>query len=187
MVGVQPDPLPVVRRERRRLLPDADRDRHPPEIVHQRSSPELQQVGGHQTTLLGRRRGQLGDTGPLPSVWSGPTSEGREKAVTLAKEYLQDGYLVIIDDVIESVGELQVYQAGLDGIENRAVTLMPSEEEMERRDKMRPVDQRMGTRVSDARVQMAKLLSASSVVIDTSDETVDAIAQRILDALEELE
>jgi chloramphenicol 3-O-phosphotransferase len=137
--------------------------------------------------VIARSGTQHGDTGPLPSAWSGATTEGREKAVALAKEYLQDGYLVIIDDVIESVGELQVYQAGLEGIENRAVTLMPSEEEMERRDKMRPVDQRMGTRVSDARVQMAKLLSASSVVIDTSEDTVDATAQRILDALEELE
>ena len=40
VVGVQPDPLPVVRRERARLLPDADRDRHPPEIVHQRAAPD---------------------------------------------------------------------------------------------------------------------------------------------------
>jgi hypothetical protein len=63
VVGVQPDPFPVVRRERRRLLPDTDRNRHPPEIVHQRSSPELQQVSGLKTTLLARRRGQLGDTG----------------------------------------------------------------------------------------------------------------------------
>jgi hypothetical protein len=63
VVGVQPDPLPVVRRERRGLLPDAGRDRHPPKIVHQPAAPDLHQVSVLEAAPLRRRCGQLGDTG----------------------------------------------------------------------------------------------------------------------------
>lgn len=141
------------------------------------------------STLIGQVIVKLGTaptgTGPLPSAWSGPTSEAREKAIELAREYVADGYVVIIDDVIESAAELQVYLAAVEDLVIRAVTLMPSVDEMERRDKMRPVDQRIGTRIADARAAMARQLGAQSAVLDTSDDTVESTAQRILDALAE--
>lgn len=118
-----------------------------------------------------------------PEVWSGRTEEAREQAAALASAYTHMGYHVIIDDVIESPGELKLYQDGLGELAVHTVTLMPSLEELERRDKMRPIDAQAGSRIKEFHANMVRQLSSHSSVLDTSHETVQETVQRILDLL----
>lgn len=123
------------------------------------------------------------EDGAKAEVWSGKTEEAREQAADLAAAYIHTGYHVIIDDVIEAPTELKLYQDGLSELDLRIVTLMPSLEELERRDKMRPVEAQAGSRIKEFHANMVRQLSAHSSVLDTSHETVQETVQRILDLL----
>jgi chloramphenicol 3-O-phosphotransferase len=123
------------------------------------------------------------ETGAKAEVWSGKTEEAREQAADLAAAYIHTGYHVIIDDVIEAPTELKLYQDGLTELDVRIVTLMPSLEELERRDKMRPVEAQAGSRIKEFHANMVRQLSTHSSVLDTSHETVQETVQRILDLL----
>jgi chloramphenicol 3-O-phosphotransferase len=123
------------------------------------------------------------EAGAKAEVWSGKTEEAREQAADLAAAYIHTGYHVIIDDVIEAPTELKLYQDGLSELDLRIVTLMPSLEELERRDKMRPVEAQAGSRIKEFHANMVRQLSAHSSVLDTSHETVQETVQRILDLL----
>lgn len=123
------------------------------------------------------------EAGAKAEVWSGKTEEAREQAADLAAAYIHTGYHVIIDDVIEAPSELKLYQDGLSDLDLRIVTLMPSLEELERRDKMRPVEAQAGSRIKEFHANMVRQLSAHSSVLDTSHETVQETVQRILDLL----
>lgn len=123
------------------------------------------------------------EAGAKAEVWSGKTEEAREQAADLAAAYIHTGYHVIIDDVIEAPTELKLYQDGLNDLDVRIVTLMPSLEELERRDKMRPVEAQAGSRIKEFHANMVRQLSSHSSVLDTSHETVQETVQRILDLL----
>jgi chloramphenicol 3-O-phosphotransferase len=127
------------------------------------------------------------ETGAKAEVFSGKTEEARQQAADLACAYIHTGHRVIIDDVIESATDLKVYQDGLTDVLVRTVSLMPSLDEMERRDKMRPVDQQAGSRIKEHHVNMVRQLSAHSSVLDISQETVQETVQRILILLQQAE
>ena len=59
VVGVQPDPLPLVRRQRPRLLPDAGGDGDPPEVVDERGPPQRRGVARRRSRTAGRPLRQL--------------------------------------------------------------------------------------------------------------------------------
>jgi chloramphenicol 3-O-phosphotransferase len=125
------------------------------------------------------------DDGAKAEVWTGKTEEARQQAIDLAKAYVHLGYYVIIDDVLELPPEVSFYQDGLEGLTVRTVTLMPALEEMERRDKYRPVELQAGARIKELYHTMSRQLGALSTVLDTSSETVPETVQRILGLLEE--
>ena len=90
---------------------------------------------------------------------------------------------MVIDDVIEGPGDLKVYQDNLAELETRTITLMPSLEVRERRDRMRPVVQQAGLRIREVHGAMARELAQHSTVLDTSQETVQETVERILQLL----
>jgi chloramphenicol 3-O-phosphotransferase len=119
-----------------------------------------------------------------PEVWSGTTEEARQQAVVLSEAYVHTGHQVIIDDVIESSAELAPYLDGLADNATRVVTLMPSIEEMERRDRMRADGKSTGVRVRELHASMIRQMGQHSTVLDTSHETVFETVQRIIGMLE---
>jgi chloramphenicol 3-O-phosphotransferase len=107
----------------------------------------------------------------------------REQALVSIKEMLARGQKVVIDDAIESPQELALFTNALPGVEAIAVTLMPSLEEMERRDALKPIEQRSGTHLGEVYATMRKRLAEASTVLDTTGETVEDTVKRVLDLL----
>ncbi|HEY9721389.1 MAG TPA: hypothetical protein V6D47_05220 [Oscillatoriaceae cyanobacterium] len=136
------------------------------------------------TSLVGQVvRPQANDTASTLELWSGQTTEARPKAVETAKAFIERGLRVVLDDQIETVADLRGYQQELDGLRIAVVTLMPSIEELELRDKLRPQDQQFGKRLADYRAGMIRQMGEHATVIDTSTGTTDEIVERILAAL----
>jgi chloramphenicol 3-O-phosphotransferase len=119
-----------------------------------------------------------------PEVWSGTTEEARLQAVQLSEAYVHTGHRVIIDDVIESAAELTPYLDGLAQRATRIVTLMPSIEEMERRDRMSADGKPSGVRIRELHAVMIRQMGQHSTVLDTSRETIYETVQRIIGLLE---
>lgn len=124
---------------------------------------------------------QAGAVG-IPAQWSGEADEARQRAADLAIEHVGEGYQIILEDVIEAPAELQPYLDALGSLKVQTVTLMPSVEELQRRDAIRPGAER-GPRPTETRQAMVKALSEVSHVLDTKDETVDETADRVLGTL----
>lgn len=120
------------------------------------------------------------DDAPDHGGYMAETDEARAHAAGLARDFVERQYRVIVEDVIESPEALQPYLDALTGTEVRAVTLLPSLEELASRDAMQPVEARQGTRLREVREAMAERLGAVTIVLDTSRETVDQTVSRIL-------
>ncbi|MDB5100607.1 MAG: Chloramphenicol phosphotransferase-like protein [Cyanobacteria bacterium RYN_339] len=112
---------------------------------------------------------------------SGDTA--RDAALEAVRGLVETGQRVVIDDVIETPVELAGFFDALPDMRTVAVTLMPSLEEMERRDAIKPVGQQAGPRVAELYHAMASKLAERSTVLDTTDETVEDTVQRVLAAL----
>ena len=104
----------------------------------------------------------------------------REAGIREAREHLAGGRRVVIDDVIETPGELALFIDAFPDARTMAVTLMPSFEEMERRDALKPIDQRAGSRLAEVYQAMSARLAQASTVLDTSGETVEDTTSRVL-------
>ncbi|MFN3432467.1 MAG: phosphotransferase-like protein, partial [Candidatus Sericytochromatia bacterium] len=124
------------------------------------------------------------DSTAMPEVWSGSTEEARQQAADLGMAYSHTGHHVIIDDVIETPADLQVYQTSLAERQVRIVSLMPGLDELERRDKMLPAGQQQGTRLKEFHANMVRQLGAHSAVLDISQETAPETVQRIVGLLQ---
>ena len=122
-------------------------------------------------------------SGPLPAIWTGATPEARENAAAMVRDYCANGVLVIIEDSIETAADMSLYTEALAELKVEAATLLPSVEELERRDKMLPAAQQAGHRVAENRHNVIRQLKDLSVMLDTSDETVESTAERILELL----
>jgi hypothetical protein len=62
VIGVQPHLLPVIGRQRPRLLPDPNRNRDPPYVVNECGASDRREVGFVSTPGLGCRRCLLGNS-----------------------------------------------------------------------------------------------------------------------------
>ncbi|MFP5502166.1 MAG: phosphotransferase-like protein [Candidatus Sericytochromatia bacterium] len=122
-------------------------------------------------------------SGPLPAIWTGATPEARENAAAMVRDYCANGVLVIVEDSIETIADMSLYTEALAELKVEAATLLPSVEELERRDKMLPAAQQAGHRVAENRANVIRQLKDVSVLLDTSDETVESTAERILELL----
>lgn len=122
-------------------------------------------------------------SGPLPAIWTGATPEARENAAAMVRDYCANGVLVIVEDSIETAADMSLYTEALAELKVEAATLLPSVEELERRDKMLPAAQQAGHRVAENRHNVIRQLKDLSVMLDTSDETVESTAERILELL----
>jgi guanylate kinase len=107
----------------------------------------------------------------------------REQALVNIKELLAKGQKVVVDDAIESPNDIRMFTDALPDVTAIAVTLMPSLEEMERRDALKPIEQRSGTHLGEVYATMQKRLAESSTVLDTTGDTVEDTVQRVLDLL----
>lgn len=107
----------------------------------------------------------------------------RDQALVTLREHVAAGKRVVLDDAIETPAELGAYFTALGELPTVAVTLMPSLEEMERRDALKPIEQRAGSRVGEVYAQMAQRLGERGAVINTGDETVEDTVQHVLDVL----
>ena len=107
----------------------------------------------------------------------------REQALADAKGHLAMGQRVVIDDAIESPAELAMFLDAFAEGTAIAVTLMPSFEEMERRDALKPVEQQAGTHIREVSTAMQKRLADRSTVLDTTGDTVEDTVKRVLDLL----
>lgn len=125
------------------------------------------------------------DTASRMELWSGQTTEARPKAVEIAKAFVERGLRVVLDDMIESSADLRAYQQELDGLRLAAVAMIPSLEELELRDRLRPTEQQLGKRLVEFRAGMVRQLAEHAELIDTSTGTTEEIVERILTALHE--
>jgi chloramphenicol 3-O-phosphotransferase len=107
----------------------------------------------------------------------------RDAALNSVRSLLEAGHRVVIDDVIETPAELAGFLDALPGARAVAVTLMPSLEEMERRDAMKPVGQQAGPKLPELYQGMAQKLGERSTIVNTTDLTVEDTVNRILDLL----
>lgn len=152
-----------------------------PRAVHIKVEPLRDRA---YSVLVARPFGESAQDSAMPEVWSGPTEEARQQAADLGMAYSHTGHRVIIDDVIESPNDLQIYQTSLAERQVRIVSLMPGLDELERRDKMLPVGQQQGTRLKEFHANMVRQLGAHSTVLDISQETAPETVQRIVGLLQ---
>jgi chloramphenicol 3-O-phosphotransferase len=152
-----------------------------PRAVHIKVEPLRDRA---YSVLVARPFGESAHDTAMPEVWSGPTEEARQQAADLGMAYSHTGHRVIIDDVIESPADLQIYQTGLAERQVRIVSLMPGLDELERRDKMLPIGQQQGTRLKEFHANMVRQLGAHSTVLDISQETAPETVQRIVGLLQ---
>ncbi|MNS23733.1 Chloramphenicol phosphotransferase-like protein [compost metagenome] len=152
-----------------------------PRAVHIKVEPLRDRA---YSVLVARPFGESAQDSAMPEVWSGPTEEARQQAADLGMAYSHTGHRVIIDDVIESPADLQIYQTSLADRQVRIVSLMPGLDELERRDKMLPVGQQQGTRLKEFHANMVRQLGAHSTVLDISQETAPETVQRIVGLLQ---
>jgi chloramphenicol 3-O-phosphotransferase len=152
-----------------------------PRAVHIKVEPLRDRA---YSVLVARPFGDAAHDSAMPEVWSGPTDEARQQAADLGMAYSHTGHRVIIDDVIETPADLQIYQTSLAERQVRVVSLMPGLDELERRDKMLPIGQQQGTRLKEFHANMVRQLGAHSTVLDISQETAPETVQRIVGLLQ---
>lgn len=108
----------------------------------------------------------------------------RDAALSSVRSLVESGHRVVIDDVIETPAELNGFLDALPGTRTVAVTLMPSLEEMERRDAMKPLGSQAGPKLPELFNAMAQKLGERSTVLDTTNDTVEDTVQRVLALLQ---
>lgn len=132
-----------------------------------------------------------GNASPVPGE-SDPTEAeeqiklGIANAAALARNFSDSGMLAVIDDVLETPGELDAYLDALGpGVDLRMVTLLADRAILARRDAQRPHDQHMGTRSQDLHHIFMTNGETRGVRLDTShqapEDTVDIILEQMED------
>jgi ADP-ribose pyrophosphatase YjhB (NUDIX family)/adenylylsulfate kinase-like enzyme len=133
-----------------------------------------------------------GYASPIPGE-SDPTEAeeqirlGIANAAALARNFAEAGMLAVIDDVIETPGELDTYLDALGAsVDLRMITLLADRAILARRDAGRPHDQQMGTRLQDLHHIFMTNGETRGVRLDTShhtpEDTVDIILEQLEDA-----
>ncbi|MGE0542921.1 MAG: AAA family ATPase [Dehalococcoidia bacterium] len=112
---------------------------------------------------------------------------GIANAAALARNFSESGILAVIDDVLETPGELDTCLDALGpGADLRMVTLLADRAILTRRDAGRPHDQQMGVRSEQLHHIFMTNGETRGVRLDTShqtpEETVDIILEQLEDA-----
>jgi hypothetical protein len=132
-----------------------------------------------------------GYASPIPGE-SDPTEAeeqirlGITNAAALARNFSESGMLAVIDDVLETPGELDTYLDALGpGADLRLVTLLADRTILARRDAQRPHDQQMGTRSQDLHHIFMTNGETRGIRLDTSHQTPEDSVDIILEQLED--
>jgi hypothetical protein len=101
-------------------------------------------------------------------------------AVRIARLYFEAGFWVFIGEVVEPWLQ-PVYRMDLEGCPTGILCLLPSEAEIEKRDRLREPSEQMGIRA----IELTKLFQewsekANWTVLDPTDETPIQTAERIV-------
>jgi hypothetical protein len=130
---------------------------------------------------------------PVP-YWAGGEREatrqfallGVRNAAALVRNYAAAGYDAVVDGVFEEPRELDVFLAALGGVEAYFVMLMPDEDELLRRDALRPEYERMGERSRELHRIFARSGELRGMRVDSgglsAEETAALVLERLLDA-----
>ncbi len=105
-------------------------------------------------------------------------------ACALAGNFTSEGFLAVIDDVLETRDQLDAYLAYLQGSGPMyVVTVLPNAQVLAARDAGRPGDEYMGSRSEELRRIIAENGETRGLRLDTSawtvEETVDIILERL--------
>ena len=107
-------------------------------------------------------------------------------ACVLANNFTSEGFLTVIDGVIETRDQLDAYLAYLHGAGPvHVVTLLPNAAALAARDAGRPGDQYMGARSEELRRIIAENGETRGLRLDTSTWTVEETVDIILERLDE--
>jgi chloramphenicol 3-O-phosphotransferase/ADP-ribose pyrophosphatase YjhB (NUDIX family) len=122
--------------------------------------------------------------GPEPEEAQQQLLLAARNASALARNFADEGFLAVIDDVIETREHLDAYLDYLSGCDPiSVVTLLPNADALAARDTGRPKDQYMGSRSEELRRIIAGNGETRGLRLDTSDwtaeETVDIILEQM--------
>lgn len=125
--------------------------------------------------------------GPEPEEALRQLALAARNASDVARNFATEGFVAVIDDVLETREMLDIYLECLAAIERvYVVTLLPSVEALAARDAERPEDQFMGSRSEDLRRIIATNGETRGLRLDTSawtvEQTVDIIIERLAEA-----
>jgi chloramphenicol 3-O-phosphotransferase len=124
--------------------------------------------------------------GPAPEEALRQLALAARNAGALARNFSSEGFLAVIDDVLETGDQLDIYLDSLDGLAAvYFVTLLPSAEVLAARDAGRSPDQFMGSRSEELRQIIAQNGETRGLRLDTSACTVEETVDIILERLEE--
>lgn len=130
---------------------------------------------------------------PLP-YWAGGGREATRQfallnarnAAALARNFAAAGFDAIVAGVFEEPRELDVFLAALGGVAAHFVTLLPDEDELLRRDALRPEDERMGERSRELHGIFLRNGELRGMRVDSgglsAEETAALVLQRLADA-----
>ena len=118
-------------------------------------------------------------------VGDGQLRLGVMNACSLAKNFAQAGFHVIVDDVVSETKRLDLYFEQLSGLDLRVFLLLPNEETMRKRDLQRAEGSQMKESATVLHKRFQKLLDSEKrwTVIDSSDHTAEETVQAISDLL----
>lgn len=121
-----------------------------------------------------------------PNEAARQTALGQRHAAMLAQSFAAAGFVVVIDDILETRAELDRYLANLADREVHVVTLHPDAETVWSRDAARADGDRMGARAQELHAIITANGEDRGVRLDTSawsvDETVEMILARRAEA-----
>jgi chloramphenicol 3-O-phosphotransferase/ADP-ribose pyrophosphatase YjhB (NUDIX family) len=123
--------------------------------------------------------------GPEPEEAQRQLLLAARNASALARNFADEGFLAVIDDVIETREHLDAYLDYLSGCDPiSVVTLLPNADTLAARDAGRPEDQYMGSRSEELRQIIADNGDTRGVRLDTSHQTPEETVDIILEQLE---
>jgi len=125
--------------------------------------------------------------GPEPEEALRQLALAARNASALARNFASEGFLAVIDDVLERREDLDLYLAALHPCPDiRFVTLLPSAEVLAARDTGRSPDDYMGSRSEELRQIIAGNGETRGLRLDSSswdvEQTVDIILERLDEA-----
>ena len=124
--------------------------------------------------------------GPNPEEAQRQLLLAARNASALARNFAADGFLAVIDDVIETREQLDAYLEYLSGSGPiSVVTLLPNADALAARDAGRPEDQYMGSRSEELRQIIAGNGETRGLRLDTSAWTAEQTVDIILEHMEE--